>query len=361
MVLSGQSPDGRLVEIVELRDHPWFVASQFHPEFKSRPDRPHPLFDGFVASALAVPAGTSRSFVRGRVPAGRRRRPIVDPARRQRSRRPPRPEPGLGADPEAAARRPDVATSTPGAAAHRALARGLHPDAHRPQHGGRSPAHRARSRPGDGPRASLGCPDRRARQGGPGHGDHDMRASIDLRPTRLLLGAGALALAFAIGAGVASAAPTPPPHRRHLPSQRTTRPPHPRPLGSATTRRSSRPSASTAPSTPRTRRPGRAPASSGRSSAAPSGPRSRSRPPTAKRRSSSCGAASAAASSTSVTVTLKDGTTAVFALDASTTVRSAGKAKAISDIKTTGHGIVIGVKNADGTFTAKFVRIAPAK
>ena len=42
MVLSGQSPDGRLVEIVELRDHPWFVASQFHPEFKSRPERPAP-------------------------------------------------------------------------------------------------------------------------------------------------------------------------------------------------------------------------------------------------------------------------------------------------------------------------------
>ncbi len=57
MILSGQSPDGRLVEIVELRDHPWFVASQFHPEFKSRPDRPHPLFDGFVASALAVAEG----------------------------------------------------------------------------------------------------------------------------------------------------------------------------------------------------------------------------------------------------------------------------------------------------------------
>jgi CTP synthase len=53
MVLSGQSPDGRLVEIVELRDHPWFVASQFHPEFKSRPDRPHPLFAGFVAAAIA--------------------------------------------------------------------------------------------------------------------------------------------------------------------------------------------------------------------------------------------------------------------------------------------------------------------
>jgi CTP synthase len=52
MLLSGQSPDGRLVEIVELKDHPWFVASQFHPEFKSRPERPHPLFDGFLAAAL---------------------------------------------------------------------------------------------------------------------------------------------------------------------------------------------------------------------------------------------------------------------------------------------------------------------
>ena len=52
MELSGQSPDGRLVEIVELRDHPWFVASQFHPEFRSRPDRPHPLFSGFVAAAV---------------------------------------------------------------------------------------------------------------------------------------------------------------------------------------------------------------------------------------------------------------------------------------------------------------------
>ncbi len=52
MLLSGQSPDGRLVEIIELRDHPWFVASQFHPEFKSRPDRPHPLFAGFIAAAI---------------------------------------------------------------------------------------------------------------------------------------------------------------------------------------------------------------------------------------------------------------------------------------------------------------------
>ncbi len=58
MVLSGTSPDGRLVEIVELREHPWFVASQFHPEFKSRPERPHPLFHGFVATALALRNGT---------------------------------------------------------------------------------------------------------------------------------------------------------------------------------------------------------------------------------------------------------------------------------------------------------------
>ena len=49
---SGLSPDGRLVEIIELRDHPWFVATQFHPEFKSRPNRPHPLFRDFIASSL---------------------------------------------------------------------------------------------------------------------------------------------------------------------------------------------------------------------------------------------------------------------------------------------------------------------
>ena len=48
---SGLSPDGRLVEIAELRDHPWMVACQFHPEFKSRPDSPHPLFVGFVGAA----------------------------------------------------------------------------------------------------------------------------------------------------------------------------------------------------------------------------------------------------------------------------------------------------------------------
>jgi len=51
MVFSGTSPDGRLVEVVELRDHPFFVASQFHPEFKSRPFAPHPLFEAFVRAA----------------------------------------------------------------------------------------------------------------------------------------------------------------------------------------------------------------------------------------------------------------------------------------------------------------------
>ncbi|HDN80922.1 MAG TPA: CTP synthase [Chloroflexi bacterium] len=51
LVISGLSPDGKLVEIVELADHPWMVASQFHPEFKSRPNRPHPLFMGFLAAA----------------------------------------------------------------------------------------------------------------------------------------------------------------------------------------------------------------------------------------------------------------------------------------------------------------------
>jgi CTP synthase len=50
IVASGLSPDGRLVEITELRDHPWMLACQFHPEFKSRPDSPHPLFVGFIGA-----------------------------------------------------------------------------------------------------------------------------------------------------------------------------------------------------------------------------------------------------------------------------------------------------------------------
>ena len=51
MIISGTSPDGHLVEMVELKDHPWYVATQAHPEFKSRPNRPHPLFSQFIAHA----------------------------------------------------------------------------------------------------------------------------------------------------------------------------------------------------------------------------------------------------------------------------------------------------------------------
>jgi CTP synthase len=51
LIPSGLSPDGKLVEITELRDHPWMLACQFHPEFKSRPDSPHPLFLGFIGAA----------------------------------------------------------------------------------------------------------------------------------------------------------------------------------------------------------------------------------------------------------------------------------------------------------------------
>lgn len=52
MLLSGLSPDGRIVEMCEIPAHPWFIATQAHPEFKSRPNRPHPLFKGFIGAAL---------------------------------------------------------------------------------------------------------------------------------------------------------------------------------------------------------------------------------------------------------------------------------------------------------------------
>ena len=100
MLLSGISPDSRLVEIVELKDHPWFVASQFHPEFKSRPERPHPLFSGFVTAAIAVGEG--------REPVFRAPEPEAVPdaastliAGRGRTRRRPRRGP-MSSDPSAA-------------------------------------------------------------------------------------------------------------------------------------------------------------------------------------------------------------------------------------------------------------------
>ena len=51
LIFSALSPDGMLPEIIELKDHPWFVGVQFHPEFKSRPFTPHPLFSSFVKAA----------------------------------------------------------------------------------------------------------------------------------------------------------------------------------------------------------------------------------------------------------------------------------------------------------------------
>ena len=65
--VSGTSPDGRLVEIVELPSHPYFVACQFHPEFKSRPTAPHPLFNGLVSAALKARQARSRAM-KGRSP-----------------------------------------------------------------------------------------------------------------------------------------------------------------------------------------------------------------------------------------------------------------------------------------------------
>jgi CTP synthase len=52
LVVSGKSPDRIFVEVVELPDHPWFLACQFHPEFKSRPYNPHPIFKSFIAAAV---------------------------------------------------------------------------------------------------------------------------------------------------------------------------------------------------------------------------------------------------------------------------------------------------------------------
>jgi CTP synthase len=65
LVFSGTSPDDRLVEVIELPDHPFFVASQYHPEFKSRPLRPQPLFRDFVGAALALARNRGRA---GRAP-----------------------------------------------------------------------------------------------------------------------------------------------------------------------------------------------------------------------------------------------------------------------------------------------------
>lgn len=187
-----------------------------------------------------------------------------------------------------------------------------------------------------------------------------MRVSMDLRPTRLLLGAGALALAFAIGAGVASGG-------AHAPAA----PAAPALAADDATAASS--ALGLADDTSLVAAAGVDGALGGQNAAAPKGAgilraiigrteRAEITVTTADGEKTILYVRGSftAASSTSVTVTLKDGTTAVFTLDATTKVRSAGKAKAISDIKSSGRGLVLGVKNADGTYTAKFVRIAPA-
>jgi CTP synthase len=63
MVPVGTSPDGTLVEVVEIPDHPWFVAVQYHPEFRSQPNKPHPLFAGFVEAALKIRSERPRQLV----------------------------------------------------------------------------------------------------------------------------------------------------------------------------------------------------------------------------------------------------------------------------------------------------------
>jgi CTP synthase len=72
MVISGLSPDGKLVEMIELRNHPYFVGCQFHPEFKSRPQSPHPLFRSFIGAALRA-----RMEKRRKLPAAAEAHPVV--------------------------------------------------------------------------------------------------------------------------------------------------------------------------------------------------------------------------------------------------------------------------------------------
>jgi len=59
-VISGTSPDGSLAELIELRDHPYFIGCQYHPEFQSKPNKPHPLFKGFIQASLAHQASTGK-------------------------------------------------------------------------------------------------------------------------------------------------------------------------------------------------------------------------------------------------------------------------------------------------------------
>jgi CTP synthase len=82
LIASGTLPDGSLVEICELRDHPWMVGSQFHPELRSRPNRPHPLFNGFVAAAAERTRGRGHTGRGAAAAAGAGRRTARSPSAR---------------------------------------------------------------------------------------------------------------------------------------------------------------------------------------------------------------------------------------------------------------------------------------
>jgi hypothetical protein len=189
-----------------------------------------------------------------------------------------------------------------------------------------------------------------------------MRVSMDLRPTRLLLGAGALALAFAIGAGVASGgthAATAAPAAPALAADDASAASSALGLGDDTSLIAA---------------VGLEGTLDGQNAGAPKGAgilraivgkteRAEITVTTADGQKTILYVRGeiSAASATSVTITLKDGTKQAFTLDATSKVRSAGKPRAIADIATGGRGMVLGLKNADGTFTARFVRLVPAK
>ena len=65
LIMSGTSPDNNLVEMIEIPAHPWFMGCQFHPELKSRPTRPHPLFSSFIKAALLRARGTTLEAAAG--------------------------------------------------------------------------------------------------------------------------------------------------------------------------------------------------------------------------------------------------------------------------------------------------------
>lgn len=88
MKLSGLSPDGQLVEIIELPQHPWFLGCQFHPELQSRPTRPHPLFAGFVAAAMGRKTRRSARTSNSLVEASDSRREIPSEGAQRRSEEP---------------------------------------------------------------------------------------------------------------------------------------------------------------------------------------------------------------------------------------------------------------------------------